>query len=265
MRILDLKDVTDSAQMPLKSGTLQFLQDANHEAFSSIVIGLIGAGYNPGSVYLLNGCLNVGSGVNYSFGAGAAFYNGEVYQVDPAYFTTIANQVPIFTIQISQYLASADPVTFTDHTVRNIHNIRKIVISAGESQSSFADFSQAIPLSFIIPKQVELSGDGVTGVYPKYTIAGPNGKFPILYVGNVNVGDVNNGPGTDIAVTFKASVGTANYSVSGCIISNGDAQEDCSVIWDIRNKTDIGFTIHFREVFSAIQNIGFDYAVYANK
>ena len=265
MKVLNVQDVTNVAQMPLKVGSIKFLQDANYEALSAIVIGMIGAGYNPQTVYILNGCLNTGSVSNYAISAGAAFFNGEIYLIDAASFTTIGGQAPIFQISVSQYTKFADPVTFTDNTLHNIHDIRQVSITAGVPQSGIADFSQAIRLSFNIPKQVNLTGAGVTGAYPDLVIAGPNGKFPILYVGNVNVGDVANGPGTSINVTFTASIGTANYNVSGCIISNGDAQEDASTVWDIKNKTDLGFTVHFREVFSAIQNIAFDYAVYANR
>jgi hypothetical protein len=216
-------------------------------------------------VYILYGPkLTDWSTPNFNASAGAAFYNGEVFLIDATSFSVIAGQTAIFQIAITQYTTNADPVTFTDGTLHNIHNIRKIAVLAGTPGSGIADYSQGRFLSFFIPQQVKLAGDGVTGVYPNYTIAGPNGKNQILGAGTVNVGNVSAGSGTDIAVTFT-SIGTALYYVMGTIVSNGtDAQADTSAIWSIRSKTDTSFTLHLREVFSETQNIAFEYTIFKN-
>lgn len=131
MKILDTSNISPSAQMPIKKGTLQFLQDAYKECIESILKGTIGASYSTSTYYILYGCVNTGVGSNYIISAGAIFFNGEVYLVDGVTFTTGVGQVPVMNITTTQYTTNADPVTFTNSIQYNVHNIRKIVISAG--------------------------------------------------------------------------------------------------------------------------------------
>jgi len=262
-KVIDLSAVTDASRIAIKQGTLAFMQDAHKETTAATIIALIGAGYNPATVYVLYGCVNTGVGLNYIISAGAIFYNGEVYNVDATAFTVTGSNVPVFTIAVTQFTTNADPMTFTDGTVRNIHNIRKIVISAGASGSGIADYLAGYFLSFNIPAPVSLSGAGVTGAYPNYVIPGPNGLLPVLAGGDTNVGDVSPGTGTDIVVTFLTPLTTANYRVQGTVITNGDPTHDVLVVWGIRNRTNTGFTIHFQELAGVVQNISFEWMAFA--
>ena len=148
MKKLVIDSISDSAQMPIKKGTLQFLQDANYEAMQSIVLAAIGSTYDPTKVYVLYGCINSGSGNSYTITAGAVFYAGEIYLVDAASFTASGSNVGVFSIAITQYTNNADPVTFADTTIQNVHNIRKMLISAGASGSTIGDYSARSPFSF---------------------------------------------------------------------------------------------------------------------
>ncbi len=263
MKILDLSAVTDSARLLVKEGTLQFLQDAPKEVVAALVQGLIGPTYNAAAVYVLWGAVNSGAGSNYVVSAGAAFYNGEIFLIDAASFTLTGAQVAILSIGVTQYTTNADPVTFTDTTVHNIHNIRKIVVSAGAAGSTFANYLMASFVSFVIPPQVVLTGTAVTGAYPNYNVNWPvSSLHPILAVGSTVIGDVppGGGAGNDFAITF-ATVGTAAFTVLGTVVSNGTPANDSELTWSIRNRTATGFTVRFQEQSSVAQNITFDWVL----
>ena len=256
--------------MPLKSGTLQFLQDANTEAFAALLTALIGPTYNPSTVYILYG-IQLANWVtpNFSCAAGAAFYGGEIYLIDATVFSITGVDVPVFSLGITQYTTDADPVTFTDSSVHNVHNIRKLVISAGATGSGIADFSSAKFLSFYIPAPVTLTEAGaitITGTYPNFTISSPSVGIlnPVLGAGSVNVGDVSSGAGTSINVTFDVPLTTSNYYVLGTVISNGNQVVDVSVGWGVTARTTTGFTVHFQEFNgSSAQNIALEWIVFA--
>jgi hypothetical protein len=276
MKILDVTPITDASEFPVKKGTLQFLQDAHQETMAALIEALIGAAYNPAVVYILVGVVNSGTYPAYSITAGAAFYNGEVFLIDPATFTATGSNVAIFQIVVSQYTTDADPVTFTDTTVRNVHNIRKLQIVQGATGSGIADYSAAFVMNFFIPDQLNLTAPNtgtylgnllqLIGSYPNIALfvppsANPN---PILTAGSVNVGDVNvTGTGTDVAVTFGSALSTASYYVVGTVISNGtNVTFDTKVTWSIRNRLTTGFTVHFEEYVNAPQNIAFEYIIF---
>lgn len=154
MKILDVTPITSSAQMPIKKGTLQFLQDAYKEVIAAILKGTIGAGYSNSVYYVLHGCTNSGSGSNFVISSGAIFFNGEIYLVDAATFTTTGGQVPVMNIVTTQYTTNADPVTFTNGVAYDVHDIRKIVISAGTASGNqynvntnfvFVNFANSTP------------------------------------------------------------------------------------------------------------------------
>lgn len=157
MKILDVSSITDTSQFPIKRGTLQFLQDAHKEVFNEILIALLsGVGSFP---YVLNGMLNIGSGLNYIISAGSVFdpNTGEVFLCDGNTFTASVGQVAVVSLVTTQYSTYADPVTFTDGVTRNVHNIRKIQVTAGTAGGSgttdyICDYSDLVFNRFAIPE-----------------------------------------------------------------------------------------------------------------
>lgn len=273
MRNLNLGPITNSAQYRVKKGSLQFLQDAYTEGLAATIIALIGPGYNPATVYLLFGATNSGTYPAYSIISGCAFFNGEIFYVDAAAFTATGTNVAVFQIATAQYTTNADPVTLTDSTIHNIHDIRKIQIVQGASLSTIADFSQAYRLNFAIPPQLNLTAatggihaDNVLqliGSYPNiaaYVPTPPSLAFPVYAAGNFNIGDIAGGHFT-FAVVFVTPVPTAGYTMLGCIISNGTPLDDSNVTWSVRNKTTAGFTVTFNEGTPTIQNVAFEWLV----
>jgi len=258
MKKLNVTPISDSAQMPLKKGTLQFLQDANLEVVAATMKALIGVLYNPDTVYVMFGCKNTGTDPNYIISAGAVFYQGEIFLVDAISFSTSGNTA-IFQIITTQYGTFADPVTFTDSTVHNVHDIRKVQVIAGTTGTGIADYSQGSFLNFVIPEKVSLTGAGVTGTYPTFVIPGLSNSYPILYGGSFNVGDVSGGQ--SYSVTFP-TVGTSEYYVQGSLISGATVPaNDANVIWTIRDRTATGFSLYVRELSSSANNIIFEYTL----
>jgi hypothetical protein len=150
MKHLRNTDITPTSQLPIKSGTLEFLQDAHeetsHDIIQAIVKNIIGeSNYSLSTPYVLYGLTNVGSGSSYIISNGAILYGGQIYRVDTATFTAGAGQTAIMNFVTSQYNTNADPVTFSDAVQRNVHDIIKIVVVAGTSGSgSVADYSTLV-------------------------------------------------------------------------------------------------------------------------
>jgi len=125
--------------------------------FNEILIALLsGVGSFP---YVLNGMLNIGSGLNYIISSGSVFdpNTGEVFLCDGNTFTASVGQVAVVSLVTTQYSTYADPVTFTDGVTRNVHNIRKIQVTAGTAGGSgttdyICDYSDLVFNRFAIPE-----------------------------------------------------------------------------------------------------------------
>lgn len=276
MNVLDTSSITDASEFPVKQGTLVFLQQAYTQIVAAAMQALLSPSYNPSTVYVLFGVVNSGTGAFYNITAGAVFYQGEIFLVPAASFTATGSNVGVFKIDTTQFTTNADPVTFTDMTVRNVHNIRQVLVVQGASGSGIADYSSRSICSFVIPKQLNLTADpasgnqlSVGGIYPNLTllVPGTGNLNPVLGAGSVHVGDVPGGgtPGITIAITFAASVGTSAYYLEGTMVSQGDPQSDASAIWVLidSSRTPTGCSVHFREIISATQALSFEYVIKA--
>ena len=250
--------------MPMKRGTLAFLQDAHKEALAATIQALIGPTYNPITAYVLYGCVNTGSGANYVISAGALFIGGEIFLVDAVSFSTTGLNVPVITYITTQYTTDADPVTLTDTTVHNIHNIKKAQIAAAASGSGVADYSAAFFCNFVIPQQVNLTGAGVTGSYPNFVIPGGSGAFPIVAAGNQNVGDISS-TGTTVTISLGTTLASTNYMPIITLVSNGNnspSWHDTNLFnMAIGNKTTSSFDVYIYEWSGITQNVSIDWAI----
>ena len=270
MKILDITAITNSSQFPLKKGTLQFLQDAPKEIVSSLIQALIGSGYSAATMYVLTGCINTGTLPVYTVSAGKIFYNGEVFDFDGASFTATGSNVGIFSIIQTQFTVDADPVTYTDTAVRNVHNIRKMQLTQAISGTGLADYLMAFFLTFKIPAQLNLTGTNlatISGVYPNLTIDVPanTNLAPVIWKGSYNCGDIPTGiaGGGAFNVVFGSTLSTATYYVIGSFLSNGNPVEDSTLGWSWHNPTTTGFILNVREMAGTIQNVAFKYLIFA--
>jgi hypothetical protein len=81
-----------------------------------------------------------------------------------------------------------------------------------------------------------------------------------LAKGSVEIGDVGSPTVGTIKTVSFSDVGTNNYMVLGCMISNGSNYlSDFNVIWMIREKSNTSFKITLGEVNSIVQNLSFEY------
>lgn len=141
MKRLDTSSITTSVAMPIKAGTLEFLQDANKETIANIVKNLLGFTPDANTIYILNGCVNSNTAPTYNVSAGVVYYNGEIYEVAAFSFTTTGTDLPYPNLLITQFTTNADPVQFTDGTPRNVHNIRSLTVSATSTDTGYPIYS----------------------------------------------------------------------------------------------------------------------------
>lgn len=146
MKTLETSAITSSIRMPIKKGTLKFIQDSHKENIATLIEGLIRSvygNYSSGSPYVLYGCKSSSSAGNTTITRGAIFLNGEVYDIPVQTFPDpVGPSVILANLVTTQYTTDADPVTFTDSVARNVHNIRTGNYSTGTSGTgTLANFS----------------------------------------------------------------------------------------------------------------------------
>jgi hypothetical protein len=277
MRILDVSSISDVSEMPVKSGTLQFIQDSYKEIGAAIMQALLSPSYNPGTIYVLYGVRNTGTGSFYNISAGAIFLAGEVFLVPATSFTATGSNVGVFNVFITQFTVNADPVTFSDMTVRNVHNIRQIQVIQGDP-TAFVPYSAASFVNFAIPPQLNLEADpaagnqlSVGGSYPNLTllVPGTGNLNPVKGAGSIHVGDVPTG-GITIPIIFgtagQAPVQTAPYYVMFSLISQGGIpQDDTTVTVSVidSSRLNTGFSFRCQEWTAETQSIEIEYLLFA--
>ena len=141
MKRLDTSAITSATAMPIKSGTLEFLQDANKETIANVIKSLLGFVPDTNTIYILSGCVNSNTAPTYNVSAGVVYYNGEIYEVAAFNFTTTGTQQAYPSLVVTQFTTDADPVQFTDGTPRNVHNIRTFVVNATDTATGIPSFS----------------------------------------------------------------------------------------------------------------------------
>ena len=139
MKILDLSPITSVNEFPVKSGTLQFIQDSYKESLAQALTSLVEVN-DPTQVYILSGLHNTGTGTTYNVTSGVVYFNGELFDVAAFSFTLTGSQLPYPSVVTTQYTTNADPVTFTDGTPRNVHNIRTFVVTNTTTYAGIMEF-----------------------------------------------------------------------------------------------------------------------------
>jgi hypothetical protein len=130
MKKIKTTDITTSAAMPVKQGTLDHLQSAYTEIIQGFALQMLSQSQR-GIIY---GCIKTQTGLNWSITAGYVYYNGEIYLCDAANGTLGAGQSIWGTITTTNLTATnADPVEFSNGLTYNVHEIRKIVWSSATS------------------------------------------------------------------------------------------------------------------------------------
>lgn len=143
MKRIDTSGISTTAGFPFKKGTLEFIQDSWSELSVAIAKGLIGPAYDTSKIYQLSGLktdsINLGGTSRQLFMYdGFYLYNNEIFQVDSkltSWITGVSFGIDLF-IETTQFTTNADPVTFSDSSTKNVHNIRKIVATNASGSAS---------------------------------------------------------------------------------------------------------------------------------
>lgn len=132
-----------SIQQPFTGKSLDFLQEALYQGFRAICDRIITDSYDSTKAYILYGVLPYGTN---QYSSGFIYYSGEIYYTTGKSTITAFVNIPVMTITTTNDL-TADPVTFTDGVSRNVHNVRRIVMSDAVSGSGTFDLANAIYLN----------------------------------------------------------------------------------------------------------------------
>jgi hypothetical protein len=172
MNKLITSDISAGARMPLKQGTLEFLQQAYQQPLNALAQRIIGTTYDPTKAYVLYGL----TGSSGSITAGALFFNGEVYLCDgdSSGLPCGGSNVSVLNIAVSQYTTNADPVTFSDGAIYDVHDIRKVAITCGSSGSgdvcNYTDLVRLVTTGVILPADFETTWQGTPDVALTYRV-----------------------------------------------------------------------------------------------
>jgi hypothetical protein len=227
-KILDVTPISDIAQMPLKKGTLQFLQDAYNGNDYRILQALSSTNTNFqfNDVYVLYGCKNTGVFPNYNISEGVVLYGLQLFDVPATTFTVSGSDVAVASITQTQYTTDADPVTLTDTSVVNVHNIFGIQIAAGASGSGAKNYSDFIFDEFSIYAErlnrqnadagLQAQIDYITNSWVAITLDGTNISSGGGSIGSIsgNLKYIRNGKTIILAFDFTATLsGTSTLSL----------------------------------------------------
>lgn len=135
MEVISTNQIVDpNAQQPLTGKSLTFLQNALRKDDAGIIQALVTkivGSYSLTVPYVIDGC--VLSDSNKDVTNGTLFYGGKFYEVVGVNGTT---NVARFILTKSQDI-TADPVTFTDGSSKNVHDIYKYVATDVASGGDF--------------------------------------------------------------------------------------------------------------------------------
>ena len=174
MKKYDTSAITALSQAPMKSTTIDFLQDAYKEQLESLLacnVASLGLTYSKTTPYYLYGRYAL-SGGYYVYTDGAISYNGELF--------TVASQSAVYTggtthyavIGTASYSPTADPTTYSDLTVHNVHQLRGITM-----QWTFAPPADSIDLTNVVLLQNVPAKTTQAQGYKVISIAGATGSY----------------------------------------------------------------------------------------
>lgn len=136
MKKINTSNVTSTVRQPFLGRSVTHLVESIKEGDDSIIQGVI---QDTTLATILWGLTNsTPGGATYTLSAGAIYFGGEVYQVDAQTVTVTGANGLVGTITTTYQ--SGDPVTLSDSSTANVHEIRKIVFSDAASGSGSFDF-----------------------------------------------------------------------------------------------------------------------------
>lgn len=209
MKKIDISQiVSPTSKQPFTANSLKFKQDYDVENYSALVKALITqstGSYSLTTPYVISGC--VLSDSNKDVTAGEIFYGGNFYNVTALNGTTNIVQF----ILTKTYDPTADPLTFTDGVVKNVHEIYTYVST---DVASGGDFDATDLVSLYVGKiaeqktlatQTTSSGTYVNLTDLDYTTPadGITRKYKLSFIGNAEISAAS---GTSVAARSKFQI-----------------------------------------------------------
>jgi hypothetical protein len=143
MKKIDTTPIAPGIAYPFPKKGLNFLQQSYQEAITHLSQALIGNSPSTTIGYVMYGCIKtLISGSNYSFTAGAIFFNGEIYPVAAIASIIIGTAAILKISDVADPVA--DPTTFTDLSTQHVHRVRTIVISDGALNSGDLNYDDVV-------------------------------------------------------------------------------------------------------------------------
>jgi len=218
-KILTSNVVDPSILQPFTAQSLRFLQESKEDdvagLIKALVISNLGS-YSLTTPYVISGCVVSDSGKDVT--AGEIFYGGKYYQTTAVNGTT---NVARFILTPSQD-ATADPLTFSNSSVFNVHTIYKYVptdvVSGGDfTSANLVDIYAGSSNKFTYYNEILTYRDETTGTPPIntavqiFTFTTPNdGKTRDVLITLTSNIDANTG----VSFGYNTIIKKATVSVS---------------------------------------------------
>lgn len=153
MKTLDLSAVTPSVGIIPQKDTVEHITSSYLEGVASLAKSMIPESWQTGKLVILHGCVATGSNpAPRTLTAGAVFYNGEVYQVPAASFTTTGLQIGIWTLQD---VNTGTESKLTDGSDVHVLVDNKFVFAAGLAGSGLFDEDETEGFSWMQNSLIE--------------------------------------------------------------------------------------------------------------
>lgn len=148
MKKIDTSSIAGLAKAPFIADTHDHIKESVLESTAQIVKGLLN-GYTTNDLIILYGCVVAVTGGSIpgtgtaTLTAGAIYYNGEIYEVDANAGLATTNPQTLIWEVVTTYLAADSTLTWSDGTIRDLHQIDKLRLVAGTVGAGLADFDDA--------------------------------------------------------------------------------------------------------------------------
>lgn len=140
MKKLDWTAVTASNGLVFEEQTFEHMNNGHKDSYISFVKANIPSAMHTGKLVILYGCVDSGTHPARNLSAGAVYYNGEIYQVDAASFTTTGLQIGIWTlVDVDSGSTESTIKTATSSFLSHVLVNSKFVFAAGASLSGTFD------------------------------------------------------------------------------------------------------------------------------
>lgn len=234
MNIIDTSLITSTKQQPFLGGSLAFLQNASKEMIVAICRSIMGeTKYAASSTtgIIMSGCTF--SGTLDTIFNGFIFFNGELYYFNGQSGLNAYSNAPVFVE--SNSFVSPDPTTFSDLSISNVHQQRRLTLADQVLGTGLFNLRDALYVNSDTSSLIAIptfattgaSAQNVTGasyITPKAITGGSGLKrnFKITVCGNIEYNEANGSveggtltlrnstTSTDLSFAFARTTGNAS-------------------------------------------------------